>query len=182
MEEQELAECCKRGDIVAYKELYERYAGRMLNICLRYTNDKNTAEDLMHDGFLKFYDSFNKFTWRGEGSLRAWLERVMINTVLQYLRKNDVLTHSTTLESVPEVYDEPTSESVEMIPEKVLMQFIKELSPGYRTVFNLYVFEEKSHKEISQLLGINEKSSASQLARAKANLAAKIREWRKQNS
>lgn len=182
MEEQELAECCKRGSIVAYKELYERYAGRMLNICLRYTNDKNTAEDLMHDGFLKFFDSFNKFTWRGEGSLRAWLERVMINTVLQYLRKNDVLTHSTTLESVPEVYDEPTPKSVEMIPEKVLMQFIKELPPGYRTVFNLYVFEEKSHKEISQLLGINEKSSASQLARAKATLATKIREWMKQNS
>lgn len=182
MEEQELAECCKQGDIAAYKELYERYAKRMLGICLRYTNDRDTAEDLMHDGFLKFYDSFNKFTWRGEGSLRAWLERVMINTVLQYIRKNDVMTHSTTLENVPEVYDEPDPEIVETIPQNVLMQFIKDLPPGYRTVFNLYVFEEKSHKEISQLMGINEKSSASQLARAKAALATKIREWMKSNS
>jgi len=74
MEEQELAECCKQGNVAAYKELYERYAGRMLTICLRYINDRNIAEDLLHDGFLKFFDSFDKFTWRGEGSLRAWLE------------------------------------------------------------------------------------------------------------
>lgn len=182
MEEQELAECCKQGDVAAYKELYERYAGRMLTICLRYINDRDMAEDLLHDGFLKFFDSFDKFTWRGEGSLRAWLERVMINTVLQYLRKNDVMNHSTALENVPEVYEEPEQALVETIPQKVLMQFIRELPPGYRTVFNLYVFEEKSHKEISQLLGINEKSSASQLARAKAALAAKVSEWMKTNS
>lgn len=182
MEERELAECCKKGDVAAYKELYERYAGRMLTICLRYINDRDIAEDLLHDGFLKFFDSFDKFTWRGEGSLRAWLERVMINTVLQYLRKNDVMNHSTALENVPEVYEELEQALVETIPQKVLMQFIRELPPGYRTVFNLYVFEEKSHKEISQLLGINEKSSASQLARAKAALAAKVREWMKKNS
>ena len=102
------------------------------------------AEDLLHDGFLKFFDSFDKFTWRGEGSLRAWLERVMINTVLQYLRKNDVMNHSTALENVPEVYEEPEQALVETIPQKVLMQFIRELPPGYRTVFNLYVFEEKT--------------------------------------
>ena len=147
MEEQELAERCRQGDNLARKELYERYAGRMLSVCLRYAGDRETAQDLMHDGFLKLFDSFDKFTWRGEGSLRAWMERVMVNTVLQYL----------------------------------LMQFISELPAGYRTVFNLYIFEEKSHKEIARLLGINEKSSASQLTRAKATLAAKVREWMKRN-
>lgn len=87
MEEQELAERCRQGDNLARKELYERYAGRMLSVCLRYAGDRETAQDLMHDGFLKLFDFFDKFTWRGEGSLRAWMERVMVNTVLQYLRK-----------------------------------------------------------------------------------------------
>ncbi len=181
MEEQELAERCKQGDSFAYKELYERYAGRMFSVCFRYTGERELAEDLLHDGFLKLFDSFDKFNWRGEGSLRAWMERVMINTVLQYLRKNDVMNHSATLENTPEVYEEPNPASIESIPQKVLMQFIRELPTGYRTVFNLYVFEDKSHKEIAQILGINEKSSASQLTRAKAALAAKVREWIKYN-
>ena len=165
MEEQVLAERCRQGDNIARKELYEHYAGRMFSVCLRYITD-----------------SFDKFTWRGEGSLRAWMERVMVNTVLQYLRKNDVMNQATALENVPQVYEEPDASSIDVIPQKVLMRFINELPTGYRTVFNLYVFEEKSHKEIAQLLGINEKSSASQLVRAKAALATKIREWMKNNA
>ena len=182
MEEQELAGRCRQGDNLARKELYERYAGRMLSVCLRYAGDRDTAEDLMHDGFLKLFDSFDKFTWRGDGSLRAWMERVMVNTALQYLRKNDVINQSEGLDNVPETYEEPDASTVETIPQKVLMQFISELPAGYRTVFNLYIFEEKSHKEIAQMLGINEKSSASQLTRAKATLATKVREWMKNNA
>ena len=107
MEEQVLAERCRQGDNLARKELYEQYAGRMLGVCLRYAGDRETAQDLMHDGFLKLFDSFDKFTWRGEGSLRAWMERVMVNTVLQYLRKNDVMSQSAALDDVPETYEEP---------------------------------------------------------------------------
>ena len=154
----------------------------MFSVCLRYITDREVAQDLLHDGFLKIFDSFDKFTWRGEGSLRAWMERVMVNTVLQYLRKNDVMNQATALENVPQVYEEPDASSIDVIPQKVLMRFINELPTGYRTVFNLYVFEEKSHKEIAQLLGINEKSSASQLVRAKAALATKIREWMRNNA
>lgn len=182
MEEQELAERCKQGDKLAYKELYERYAGQMLGVCMRYLgNDKDTAEDLLHDGFLKLFNSFDKFTWRGTGSLRAWMERIFINVALQYLRKNDVINRSSPLDSVPEIYEEPNPSDIDTIPQDVLMQFIKELPTGYRTVFNLYVFEEKSHKEIADMLGINEKSSASQLTRAKAALAMKIKNWLKKN-
>lgn len=181
MEEQELAEHCRRGDNFARKELYERYAGRMLGVCLRYVGDRETAQDLLHDGFLQIFDSFDKFTWRGEGSLRAWMERVMVNIVLQHLRKNDVLNRSAALDDTPEVYEEPDDSSIDPIPQEVLMRFISELPVGYRTVLNLYVFEEKSHREIARLLGINEKSSASQLARAKAALAFKVREWVKEN-
>lgn len=182
MEEQVLADRCRQGDNSARKELYEHYAGRMLSICLRYVSDREVAQDLVHDGFLKLFSSFDKFAWRGEGSLRAWMERVMVNTVLQYLRKNDVMNQSTALDNVPELYEQPEASSIDTIPQKVLMQFISELPAGYRTVFNLYIFEEKSHKEIAQLLGINEKSSASQLTRAKAALATKVREWMKENA
>lgn len=181
MEEQELAERCKQGDRRAYKELYEQYAGRLMSICLRYTADRDTAEDLLHDGFLKLFNSFDKFTWRGEGSLRAWIERVITNTVLQYLRKNDV-NQWTSLDNAPEAYEEPDPDCIDDIPHEVLMRFICELPTGYRTVLNLYVFEGKSHKEIANLLGINEKSSASQLTRAKASLANKVREWMKRNA
>ena len=130
----------------------------------------------------KTFDSFDKFTWRGDGSLRAWMERVMVNTALQYLRKNDVINQSEGLDNVPETYEEPDASTVDTIPQKVLMQFISELPVGYRTVFNLYIFEDKSHREIAQMLGINEKSSASQLTRAKATLATKVREWMKNNA
>lgn len=182
MEEQELADRCRQGDNSARKELYERYAGRMLGLCIRYAGDRDTAQDLMHDGFLKIFDSFDKFVYRGEGSLRAWMDRVMVNVVLQYLRRNDVLNQAADLDKVPEVYDEPDTSTASAVPSEVLMQFIGELPTGYRTVLNLYVFEEKSHKEIARLLGINEKSSASQLTRAKAALAVKINGWMKKNA
>ena len=160
MEELELSEQCRLGNNQARKELYEQYAGRMLGICLRYTGDRDTAQDLLHDG-----------------SLRAWMERVIVNTALQYLRKNDVMNQSAPLEELPEKYEEPDVSDVEAIPQRVLMQFIEELPAGYRTVFNLYTFEDKSHKEIAQVLGINEKSSASQLFRAKSVLAKRVKEW-----
>ena len=162
MEEQELAEHCKRGDRA-------------------YVSQRDVAEDLLHDGFLRLFGSFDKFTWRGEGSLRAWMERVMVNLALQYLRRNDVMSHSTCLDEVPEVFEEPDAKDIDTLPREVLMGFITDLPTGYRTVLNLYVFEGKSHKEIAALLGINEKSSASQLTRAKASLATKVREWIKQH-
>lgn len=163
MNELELSERCRQGDNRARKELYEQYAGRMLGVCLRYAGDRDMAQDLVHDGFLKIFDSFDKFTWRGEGSLRAWMERGNGEYGFTVLEKDDVMNQTTALDEVPETYEEPDASAVEAIPQKVLMQFINELPAGYRTVFNLYTFEDKSHKEIAQMLGINEKSSASQL-------------------
>lgn len=172
-----MSEQCRLGNNRARKELYEQYAGRLFAICLRYTGDRDTAQDLLHDGFIKIFDSFDKFTWRGEGALRAWMERVMVNIALQYLRKNDVMNQTAPLEELSDKYEEPEAADVEAIPQKILMRFIEELPAGYRTVFNLYTFEDKSHKEIAQILGINEKSSASQLFRAKSTLAKRVKEW-----
>ena len=181
MEEQELAERCRRGENHARKALYEQYAGRMLGICLRYTGDREVAQDLMHDGFLRIYDSFDKFTWRGEGSLRAWMDKVMVNMALQFLRKNDVMNRAMPIEEVAETVGESEASDMETIPQSVLMQFIQELPEGYRTVFNLYTFEDKSHREIAEMLGINEKSSSSQLFRAKGVLAKRVKEWLMKN-
>lgn len=177
MSENELSDRCRQKDNIARKELYELYAGQMLAICLRYVGDREVAQDLLHDGFLKIFDSFDKFSYRGEGSLKAWLSRIMVNMSLEYLRKNDILHQTLTIEEIPDTICETEEGDWEHIPQSMLMKFINELPTGYRTVFNLYTFEDKSHKEIANELGINEKSSASQLFRAKAVLAKRIKEY-----
>ncbi|WP_321478577.1 sigma-70 family RNA polymerase sigma factor [uncultured Bacteroides sp.] len=182
MEEFELAEHCRRGDNTARQQLYELYAGRLLGVCLRYIGDRDVAQDVLHDGFIKIFNSFDKYSWRGEGSLKAWLDKVMSNTALQFLRKNDVMNFTMDIENISEYTEEPEVSDIEIIPKAKLMEFIEKLPTGYRTVFNLYVFEEKSHKEIAALLGINEKSSASQLFRAKQLLAKRIKEYVAKNS
>ncbi len=179
MEEFELSEKCKQGDNTARKELYEHYAGRLLAICIRYVGDRATAEDLLHDGFIKIFSAIQQFTWRGKGSLRAWMSRIMVNTALQYLRERQQNDQMMLVEELPE--KEVEVEEMEQIPKQTLLKFIAELPEGYRTVFNLFVLEDKSHKEIAELLGINEKSSASQLYRARCSLAERINKWLNEN-
>ena len=183
--EQELVEGCKRGDDLARRQLYERYAGKLMAICMRYMGNREEAEDLLHDGYIKLYDSFDKFEWQGEGTLPAWMARVMANLALQRLRKNDVMSQSVELENTAELRDDvdrpDEGPDIEIIPKKVLMQFSEELPPGYRAVFNMHVFEGKNHIEIGKELGINNKSSASQLVRARAILKERVNEWRRNN-
>lgn len=160
------------------KHIYESYGGRMLSLCIRYCGRRDIAQDIMHDGFIQAYNSLDKFTDRGEGSLRAWTERIMINTCLQYLRKKDLMRESMVMDDNLKILsDDDLEKSVSRVPESVLMKFISELPVGYRTVFNLFVFEDMSHKQIAEILGINEKSSSSQLYRAKCTLAQKIKEY-----
>lgn len=189
MEEQKLSILCKKGDSNARKILYENYAGYMLGICIRYVGDKNVAQDLLHDGFLKIFASFEKFTWRGNGSLRAWMSRIMVNMAIEHLRRERsgrlVFEESAGnifgREEKLGLYVEPQADKMSLIPESVILKFISELPQGYRTVFNLFVFEEKSHKEIASVLGINERSSSSQFLRAKSALARRINEYIKDN-
>ena len=180
MEEQILAEGCRKGDDMARKELYDRYAGRLLSICMRYAGDRATAEDLLHDAFLKIYGAFDRFAYRGPGSLRAWIERITVNVALEWLRSRNRLTSLPLDEGrAQEPVAEPDPGQVARIPRDVLMRFVAELPDGYRTVFNLYCIEGYSHREIARMLGINEKSSSSQLFRARALLARRIREYEK---
>ena len=169
MGEEELALQCKQANNRARKQLYEQYGGLLMAICLRYTGDKEAAEDVLHDGFIRIFQSIGQFSYQGEGSLRAWLSRVMVNEALGYLRKKNLQIQQEVL--MDDIMNE--------IPRSVLMKMIAELPDGYRTVFNLYVFEEKSHKEIAALLGITEHTSSSQFYRAKTLLIKKINEYRK---
>ncbi len=136
----------------------------------------------MHDGFIHIYNSLDRFEDRGEGSMRAWMERVMVNHCLQDLRKKDVFKNSVNIDDSMEYeigqdVEEALVESVKQIPQEVLQRFIMELPVGYRTVFNMYVMENMSHKEIAKALSINEKSSSSQLSRAKVLLVKKLNEY-----
>lgn len=146
-------------------------------ICLRYVSDRESAQDVLHDGFIRIFQSFQQFHYQGVGSLKAWMSRIMVNEALGFLRKKNQQVQQEVL--MDEIPDREEDESTEDIPQSVLMRLIRELPDGYRTVFNLYVFEEKSHKEIGTLLGITERTSSSQFYRAKTLLLKKIKEYRK---
>ena len=178
MEERILAEGCRTGSDEARRELYDRYAGRLLAICMRYAGDRATAEDLMHDAFLKIYGAFDRFSYRGPGSLRAWIERITVNVALEWLRNRNRLGIVDLDEgrAAAEV-TEPDPSEMARVPRDVLMRLVGELPDGYRAVFNLYCIEGLSHREIARMLGINEKSSSSQLFRARALLARRIRDY-----
>ena len=148
----------------------------MLAVCYRYVGDIDEAHDVLHDGFIKI---FSNFTFRGECSLATWMTRVMMTQSIDYLRRKQRFNQLIVSDDhLPDVVDEAeAAESGSQLSEEILMQFVAELPDGCRTVFNLYVFEEKSHKEIARLLHIKENSSTSQLHRAKSLLAKRIKEY-----
>lgn len=163
------------GDPRGQKELYLRYAGALTAVASRYLADSDMVKDVLQDAFIRIYERFGSFRYRGEGSLRAWMSRVVANGALQALRKNGRLLPVDELpDAMPD--EEP---DVDSVPMEVLQDMISRLPDGYRTVFNLFVFEQLKHKEIAALLGIKENSSASQYLRAKAQLAKEIKEYRK---
>ena len=140
--------------------------------------DIDAAHDVLHDGFIKI---FTHFTFRGECALSTWVTRVMVTQAIDYLRKRQRFSQLVVNEEqLPDVPDDTyIAENGNRLSEALLMRFVAELPDGCRTVFNLYVFEEKSHKEIAELLHIKEHSSTSQLHRAKSLLAKRIKEYTK---
>lgn len=179
MEEEKLSKECAKGNADAQRILYERYSGHLYGVCLRYSAGRDEALDLLHDTFIKVYSNIGKFSFRGTGSLKGWLTRLAINMALERIR---VESRISTVEMPHEmIEEEPPERLMSQIPSGVLLGFIEELPPGYRAVFNLYVFEDLSHKEIARMLGINEKSSSSQLLRAKAAVAKKIDNYLKKH-
>ena len=178
MDVKRLVEGCKRGDREAQAALYGAYSGRMLDALRRVVGHDDAAEDLLHDGFIKIFGSIRKFRYQGAGSLGGWMGKVFVNEAVSRLRKKA----RRDIRSVPveentlTIYDETgtSDDTLENVSPEKLIEMISELPDGCRSVLNLYVFEQKSHKEIARLLGIKENSSTSQLHRAKAILRNKI--------
>ena len=168
-----LIESCIKGDRKAQKVLYDRLAPRMYPLCIRYMGDRELAEDILQDGFITLFTRLDSY--KGDGSFEGWARKIFVTTVLMELRRKDTLKMSEDLESVRGMKTEVTSQ-MQNIGYKDLMRLISELPPGFRTVFNMYAIEGYSHKEISDMLGISETTSRTQLSRARVWLQNKIKE------
>lgn len=161
----------------AWKELFEAYSGSLAYVCSRYIIDRDHVNDVLQNSFIRMFRSIDSFEYRGNGSLKAWASRITVNESLQHIKQNSnfkIVADETDIPDV-EIEEEP---DLDEISQHEIMEMIRTLPDGYRTVFNLFVFEEKSHKEIAEILGIAENSSASQLHRAKSMLARKIKEYK----
>ncbi len=177
--ERELAESLCRGDASAMGELYTRYAGYLTGVCSRYIAGDEDVRDVLQESFIKIFTKISTFNYVSEGSLKAWVTQVVVNESLLFLRNQK--RHGMIIfdgERLEDKVDDPLEDTdIGGVPTDVLLEMIRELPPGYRAVFNLYVIEGKRHKEIAELLGIQEQTSASQLARAKKLLAKRIKEY-----
>jgi len=177
MSEKELIEKCKQGEKTAYEKLYKIYAPHMKAICSRYTGNEMLAEDVLHDGFIKVFMSVRSFQYRGEGSLKAWMSRIFCNESLAFIKQSKLMLSNNSLDEL-EITDEAEEiQNMNRIPQAVLMKFIMALTINYRTVFNLFVFEDMSHKEIGKKLDITEEASRARLSRAKSILTKKIKRY-----
>lgn len=172
MNENQLIAGCLNGDRKAQKKLYDLYSSKMMGICLRYVGDKETARDLLQDGFVKVFASMHMYT--GTGVFEGWMRTIFINGALEYLRKTDVLRNSADIESVNEQIDDAET-AVSKLSADEIMHLIRQLPDGFRTVFNLYAIEGYSHKEIAMMLHITESTSRSQYLRARQWLQEQIK-------
>ena len=165
--EQQLIRACLRDDPQAQRQLYEQYKVPLFRLCLRYAGHRQEAEDFLQEGFLKAFSDLHQY--RGEGMLGAWLRKVVLNVILQQLRRQKQLFSIVSIEEAENLPD--TGDDIfSRMRARALLNLIQQLPPGYRTVFNLYVIEGYNHKETGELLGISENTSKSQLSKAKALL------------
>lgn len=169
------------GDNTATEWIYRKHVRYLSALCSRYITEDEDIKDVLQESFIKIFTSLDSFKYRGEGALKAWMAKITLNETLKFVRNNSRLPIDSIDDKDINIADGDSMET-EDIPTDVLHQFIRELPDGYRTVFNLYVIDDKSHKEIAQLLGIKENTSASQLHKAKSMLAQKIKHYRTINS
>ena len=170
--EPEILQACRRGDRKAQKQLYDRLAPKMMAVCLRYMGTRDDAEDILQGGFITLFSRLDSYS--GEGSFEGWARKIFVNTALMNLRKKDALKMSEDLETAWNVSSDGVSQ-IQSAGYHELLKLIAGLPTGYRTVFNLFVVEGYSHKEIAQALGITEATSRSQLQRARVMLQDKIK-------
>ncbi len=173
--EEKLIDGCVKGKSWAQKSLYEKYSPLMLGVCIRYLKDRDDADDVLVQGFMKVFNNISKF--RKEGSFEGWIRRIMVNECLTFIRKNRSMYLETDIEKAENDPDYSVLDS--QLEADDLIRMIQELPVGYRTVFNLYAIEGYSHAEIAEQLGINVNTSKSQLSRARTFLQKQLLEAEK---
>ncbi|NBC08233.1 MAG: sigma-70 family RNA polymerase sigma factor [Bacteroidetes bacterium] len=165
-EEEGLIQACVRRERWAQQALYETYYSQMMGVCLRYANDEEEALDILHEGFIKVFRHIKKY--QPGTSLTAWVRRIMVNTSIDYYRKN--MRRRT--EDIEQAYDlsATDADAISQCSEREILAAIQELTPAYRAVFNLYVIEGYSHREIAEMMDITESTSRSNLVKARLKL------------
>ena len=171
--ESDLINGCLNDDRRMQEELYRRFSPRMYAVCLRYAGNTEEAEDILQEGFVKVFKKLGSF--RGEGSFEGWIRRIFVNTAIEHFRRKRYLQPVT--EKEENTIEGKYLSALDGLAEKDILALVQQLSPGYRTVFNMYVIEGYSHKEIADMLNISEGTSKSQLSRAKVILQDMVREF-----
>jgi RNA polymerase sigma-70 factor (ECF subfamily) len=169
----DIVDGCLKGDRRSQETLFKMFYGKMLAVCSRYISDQDTAQEVLQEGFIKVFDKLEVFDFKG--SFEGWVRRIIVNTAIDSIRKAKrapVLKDTDTdfkMDSTDQMEESETLQLTEL-KASIPLEAIGKLSPGYRAVFNLFVIEEYSHKEIAEMLGISEGTSKSNLSKAKLNL------------
>ena len=172
MNEKQLIEGCLNGNRRSQEELYNLYSRKMMGLCMRYVGNRETARDLLQDGFVKVFTSMHLYL--NLGPFEAWMRRIFINKAIEYLCKKDILRDASDLENIHELTEEETT--IAKLTAEAIMELVQCLPAGFRTIFNLYAIEGYSHKEIGNMLQISESTSRSQYARARQWLIRRMGE------
>lgn len=170
LNEYDLIRGCIRGSAKCQRDLYERYAGKMYAVCLRYARTREDAADILQEGFLKVFSKLEQFQF--QGSFEGWIRRVMVNTALRAYQKQRFEYEQSGYERLPESPVDP--DAVAMLSEEELLNLVRQLPDGYRAVFNLVAIEGYSHAEAAEVLGIQESTSRSQLTKARRHLETEL--------
>jgi len=172
--ENDIIKGCVAGKREFQKKLYETFSGKMLFVCYRYCKNREEAEDVLQDGFIKVFKHIGTFKF--EGSFEGWVRRIMVNTAIEHIRKQKQVH---VFDDVENIIESPESEFniTGKLNEKELLKMVHLLPDGYRTVFNMYAIEGYSHKEIAEALGIAEGTSKSQLSKAKEFLKTLLHKY-----
>lgn len=161
---------CIQKDRACQVELFKRFSGKLLTVCLRYTRHRMEAEDILQDAFIKIFKNLEKY--EGKGSFEGWMRRIVVNTALKNYHKSSFQKEKIGLEDYQEGSMDPAV--ISQLHEEELLKLISELPDGYRMVFNLYIIEGYSHREIAEQLNIQESTSRSQLVKARKMLQSQI--------
>ncbi|MDX2302008.1 MAG: RNA polymerase sigma factor [Microscillaceae bacterium] len=176
-DEKKIVKGCKAGKAKYQQILYERYYGKMLSLCMRYTQTREEAKDVLHDGYIKIFKSMKDF--QEKGSLEGWIRKIVINTAINYYHKNKKYHANLYLEDECQdmlPLDHHEEDIISKLSYDDIIRFVRTLPPAYMTVFNLYAIEGYNHREIAEMLNISEGTSKSNLAKARMKLQKKIQE------